>query len=168
MYIMPSTPLTCSSIGAATVSRTVCALAPGIERGHLHRRRRHFRVLGDRQREHGDAARQRDDDGDHRGENRPIDEKARHTRTLARSSISERTAACVSRLARQCSCQYRQARSRPTLPARATIRKRSHDIELPQQRIRRRAPASSPSRYRNRPLRNSAGEDSRFAEPWIT
>ena len=29
MYIMPSTPLTCSSIGAATVSRTVRALAPG-------------------------------------------------------------------------------------------------------------------------------------------
>src|SRR3954469_639034 len=29
MYIMPSTPLTCSSIGAATVSRTVSAFAPG-------------------------------------------------------------------------------------------------------------------------------------------
>src|SRR4051794_40424608 len=29
MYIMPSTPLTCSSIGAATVSRTVWELAPG-------------------------------------------------------------------------------------------------------------------------------------------
>src|SRR5215468_8336244 len=29
MYIIPSTPLTCSSIGAATVSRTVCAFAPG-------------------------------------------------------------------------------------------------------------------------------------------
>src|SRR5579871_2893209 len=29
MYIMPSTPLTCSSMGAATVSRTVSALAPG-------------------------------------------------------------------------------------------------------------------------------------------
>src|SRR3954469_19704092 len=28
---MPSTPLTCSSIGAATVSRTVRALAPGYE-----------------------------------------------------------------------------------------------------------------------------------------
>src|SRR6478752_2748399 len=31
MYIIPSTPLTCSSIGAATVSRTVRALAPGYE-----------------------------------------------------------------------------------------------------------------------------------------
>ena len=29
MYIMPSTPLTCSSIGAATVSCTVRAFAPG-------------------------------------------------------------------------------------------------------------------------------------------
>src|SRR5436190_3927997 len=29
MYIMPSTPLTCASMGAATVSRTVTALAPG-------------------------------------------------------------------------------------------------------------------------------------------
>ncbi len=29
IYIMPSTPLTCSSIGAATVSRTVAAFAPG-------------------------------------------------------------------------------------------------------------------------------------------
>src|ERR1043165_6893357 len=31
MYIMPSTPLTCCSIGAATVSATTCALAPGYE-----------------------------------------------------------------------------------------------------------------------------------------
>src|SRR4029077_2129949 len=29
IYTMPSTPLTCSSMGAATVSRTVAALAPG-------------------------------------------------------------------------------------------------------------------------------------------
>ena len=29
MYSMPSTPLTCSSIGAATVSETVRASAPG-------------------------------------------------------------------------------------------------------------------------------------------
>src|SRR5437773_983686 len=29
MYIMPSTPLTCASIGAATVSCTVFAFAPG-------------------------------------------------------------------------------------------------------------------------------------------
>src|SRR5206468_13133390 len=29
IYIMPSTPLTCCSIGAATVSATTCALAPG-------------------------------------------------------------------------------------------------------------------------------------------
>src|SRR5262245_45767896 len=29
MYIMPSTPLTCCSMGAATVSATTCALAPG-------------------------------------------------------------------------------------------------------------------------------------------
>src|SRR5271157_1186902 len=31
MYIMPSTPLTCCSIGAATVSATVWASAPGYE-----------------------------------------------------------------------------------------------------------------------------------------
>jgi hypothetical protein len=29
MYIIPSTPFTCCSIGAATVSATVSALAPG-------------------------------------------------------------------------------------------------------------------------------------------
>ena len=29
MYIIPSTPFTCSSIGAATVSETVRASAPG-------------------------------------------------------------------------------------------------------------------------------------------
>src|SRR5207302_9296514 len=31
MYIMPSTPLTCCSIGAATVSATTLALAPGYD-----------------------------------------------------------------------------------------------------------------------------------------
>src|SRR5471030_1733224 len=31
MYIMPSTPLTCCSMGAATVSATTCALAPGYD-----------------------------------------------------------------------------------------------------------------------------------------
>src|SRR5262249_48516847 len=31
MYIMPSTPLTCCSIGAATVSATTWALAPGYD-----------------------------------------------------------------------------------------------------------------------------------------
>src|SRR5712675_2445858 len=31
MYIMPSTPLTCCSIGAATVSATTSALAPGYD-----------------------------------------------------------------------------------------------------------------------------------------
>src|ERR1700722_2842656 len=31
MYIMPSTPLTCCSIGAATVSATTRALAPGYD-----------------------------------------------------------------------------------------------------------------------------------------
>src|SRR5690348_4074406 len=31
MYIMPSTPLTCCSMGAATVSATTWALAPGYE-----------------------------------------------------------------------------------------------------------------------------------------
>ena len=37
--LMPSTPLTCCSIGAATVSATTTALA-GIRARHLHRRRR--------------------------------------------------------------------------------------------------------------------------------
>src|SRR5260370_808062 len=31
MYIMPSTPLTCCSMGAATVSATTLALAPGYD-----------------------------------------------------------------------------------------------------------------------------------------
>src|SRR5438093_9367937 len=31
MYIMPSTPLTCCSMGAATVSATTWALAPGYD-----------------------------------------------------------------------------------------------------------------------------------------
>ena len=49
----------------------------GIDGGHLDRRRRDLRVLRDRQREHGDAAAQRDDDRQHRGGDRPIDEELR-------------------------------------------------------------------------------------------
>ncbi len=49
----------------------------GIVGRHLDGRRRDVRVLRDRQREQGDAAAQRDDDRQHRGEDRPVDEKAR-------------------------------------------------------------------------------------------
>ena len=49
----------------------------GVGRRHLDGRRRDLRVLRDRQREQGDAAAQRDDDGQHRGEDRPVDEEAR-------------------------------------------------------------------------------------------
>ena len=72
---MFSTPLTCCSIGAATVSSTSWALAPGIAGRHLHGRRRDVGILGDRQHEHGQRAGQRDDDRQHRGEDRPVDEE---------------------------------------------------------------------------------------------
>ena len=78
MYTMPSTPLTCSSIGAATVSRTVCGAGSRIEGRHLHRRRRHLGILRHRQREHGHASRQDEDHGDDGGEDRTIDEEARN------------------------------------------------------------------------------------------
>ena len=46
-----------------------------IEGRHQHRRRRHLGVLRHRQREHGHAPRQHEDDGDDRGEDRTIDEE---------------------------------------------------------------------------------------------
>ena len=50
MYIMSSTPFTCCSIGAATVSATIAGVRPGVDRRHLDRRRGDVRVLRDRQR----------------------------------------------------------------------------------------------------------------------
>jgi hypothetical protein len=47
----------------------------GIVGRHLHRRRRYRRKLRQRQREDGNPAGQGDDDGQHRGEDRPIDEE---------------------------------------------------------------------------------------------
>ncbi len=75
MYIMPSTPLTCSSIGAATVSRTVWAVRARVEGRHLHRGRRHLGILRHRQREDGHTAGQHEDDRNHGRENRAIDEE---------------------------------------------------------------------------------------------
>ena len=49
----------------------------GIDGGHLDHGRRDLRVLGDRQLEEGDPAENHDDDGEHRGEDRPIDEEIR-------------------------------------------------------------------------------------------
>ena len=46
-------------------------------RGHFDRRRRDLGILRDRQREQRDAAGQRDDDRQHRGEDRAVDEEAR-------------------------------------------------------------------------------------------
>ena len=80
---MPSTPLTCSSIGAATVSRTVVGVGPGIDGRHLHGRRRHVGILRDRQREHGHAARQHDDERDHRGEDRADRRRSVQSRLLS-------------------------------------------------------------------------------------
>ena len=51
MYIMPSTPLTCCSMGAATVSATTCGVGAGIDGRDLDRGRRDLRILGDRQRD---------------------------------------------------------------------------------------------------------------------
>ena len=42
---------------------------------HLHRRRRDVGILGDRQHENRQRAGQRDDDRQHRGEDRPADEE---------------------------------------------------------------------------------------------
>ena len=51
-------------------------IGAGIERRHGHRGRRHLRILSDRQRPHRHEARKRDDHGDDRREDRPIDEEA--------------------------------------------------------------------------------------------
>ncbi|MNJ63258.1 hypothetical protein D3C77_591480 [compost metagenome] len=48
-----------------------------ILRAHHHRRRHHFRVFGDGQLEHGQQARQQHQDGQHAGEDRPVDEEFR-------------------------------------------------------------------------------------------
>ena len=55
----------------------VLGAGAGIVAGDLHRRRRDRRKLRQRQREDGDAPGQRDDDRQHRGEDRPIDEETR-------------------------------------------------------------------------------------------
>ena len=56
---------------------------PGIADRHRHAGRRDPRILRDRQVTQRDAAGQRDDDGQHRGEDRPIDEELRdHGRDL--------------------------------------------------------------------------------------
>ena len=77
MYIMFSTPLTCCSIGAATVSATTWALAPGYWQvtftvggaigGYI--------AIGSVQSEI--AAGERDRDRQDRGEDRAVDEEAR-------------------------------------------------------------------------------------------
>ena len=72
---MFSTPLICSSIGVATVLATVSALAPGIGGADRDRGRRDFRILRDRQGDDRERAGDDRDDGNHGGENRPIDEK---------------------------------------------------------------------------------------------
>ena len=57
---------------------------------HRHAGRRDRRVLGDRQREQRDPAGQRDDDRQHRREDRPIDEEARdHGRLWSRPGSEE-------------------------------------------------------------------------------
>ena len=48
MYIMLSTPLTCCSMGAATVSWHDLGVGAGVGARHLHRGRRDLRVLRDR------------------------------------------------------------------------------------------------------------------------
>ncbi len=78
MYIMFSTPLTCSSIGAATVFAHRLGVGPGVDGRHQHRGRRHLGILRHRQREHGHAARQHDDDREHDGEDRTVDEEVRN------------------------------------------------------------------------------------------
>ena len=64
------------------------AAGPGIGAGHLHRRRRNFRILRHRQQHHGDAARQRDHDRDHGGKNWPFDKELRHGATPLRMPFS--------------------------------------------------------------------------------
>src|SRR5262245_3305393 len=96
---MPSTPLTCCSIGSATASTTVRALAPGLARGDLHGRRHDIRILRDRQREQRDGADHYHQDGEHVRENGPLDEKIRdHARRYLPPAAGDRAEATV------CSC----------------------------------------------------------------
>ena len=75
MYIMPSTPLICCSIGVAIDSATVSGVRAGIDHGDGHGRRGNLRKLRDRQRESGDRADDDRDDRDHGGKDRPLDEE---------------------------------------------------------------------------------------------
>ena len=75
MYIIPSTPFTCSSIGAATVSDDGPGVGPGVGRGDDHLRRHHVRVLGDRQLRQREHAAERDQHREHHREHGPGDEE---------------------------------------------------------------------------------------------
>ncbi len=76
MYIMPSTPLTCCSTGAAIGFGNVLGAGAGVLTRHRHRGRRNLRKLGQGQIKGGNASGQGDEDGQHRGEDRSVDEKA--------------------------------------------------------------------------------------------
>ena len=75
MYIMPSTPLTCSSIGCRHRLEDRFGVRSGIERGHQDRGRGDLRVLRHREREHGHPAGQYENDRQHGGEDRAINAK---------------------------------------------------------------------------------------------
>ncbi len=75
MYIMPSTPLTCSSIGAADRIAHGLGVGAGVERRYQDRGRSHFGILRHRQREHGDTAGQHEYDRQHGGEYRSVYEE---------------------------------------------------------------------------------------------
>ena len=79
MYSIPGTPVTCCSITRQRRHRVRDDLGAGprIRDRHLHRWRRDARILRDRQKPQRDPARQRDDHGQHRRKDRPIDEELR-------------------------------------------------------------------------------------------
>ena len=66
-----------------TVFSSVCGVGAGIDGGDGDRRRRDRRELRDRQGADGEHAGQHHHHGDHPGEDRPVDEEARHGAVLA-------------------------------------------------------------------------------------
>ena len=109
-------------------------IGPGIQRRHLHRRRRDVRILSHRQREHRHAAGEHEHDRDHRGENRPVDEKFCNHRQLLVAYVRYR----------RCSSNSVSAINTP-----ADVRKQSASTLRPTPIAEQQAaPAQMPSRPR--------------------
>ena len=111
---MSSTPLTCCSIGSATVSIDGAGAGAGIAGRHLDGRRHDVGILRHRQTEERDRADDDHQDGDDVGQDRPLDEEFRRSCASVRADLA---AGCIS-----CGSTFwpGTARSRPVTTTRSS------------------------------------------------